>query len=470
MDDSPVAPAPSRHKYALLAGLAVAYFVAAWLGLRLASVHPSATPVWAPTGIALAALLTWGRSVWPAIFAAAFAVNLATEGNVASSLGIALGNTLEGVLGAHLLQRFAKRPRRFDDARDVFVFISLVGCVSTPLSATMGVGSLVVTGFAPWNGALSIWMTWWLGDFAGAMIVAPVFLTWARDPSMLWPQERKLEAVALLAMLLVMGQLVFGGLSPGLGAVLPLEFLVVPVLLWAGVRFTPREAATATLLISAMSVRGTLAGLGPFAYTTQGASLILVQSFMVVSAASTLMLAAVVAERRNAALELQRLSESDGLTGLANYRRLYEVIALEIHRYGRTERAFALLLMDLDELKKINDRYGHVVGNRVLVRVADAMRATCRAVDTPSRFGGDEFAVVLPETDFAEAWAVADRVQERLVTSTEEPRVSLSFGVAAYPRDGKTPEALLEHADRALYAMKHYPRDTLRQVPVPSPA
>jgi diguanylate cyclase (GGDEF)-like protein len=326
----------------------------------------------------------------------------------------------------------------------------------------VGVGSLLVTGFAPWSDAPAIWLIWWLGDFAGATIVAPVLLTWGRDPRILWPEKRKLEAVWLLATLLVMGQLVFGGVVPGLGAVLPLEFLVVPVLLWAGVRFTPREAATATLLISAMAVRGTLAGLGPFAYTVAADSLVLVQAFMVVSAASTLMLAAVVAERRNVALDLRRLSESDGLTGLANYRRLHEMMALEIRRYGRTERPFALLLMDLDELKKINDRYGHLGGNRVLVRVAEAMRATCRAVDTPSRFGGDEFAVILPETDFAEAWAVAARIQDRLASSPEEPLVAISCGVASYPRDGETPEALLEHADRALYAMKRYPRDARR--------
>jgi diguanylate cyclase len=176
----------------------------------------------------------------------------------------------------------------------------------------------------------------------------------------------------------------------------------------------------------------------------------------------------VVAERRNASEELQRLSESDGLTGLANYRRLHDVMSLEIHRYGRTERPFSLLLMDLDGLKKVNDRYGHVTGNRVLVRVAEAMRATCRAVDTPGRFGGDEFAVILPETDFSEAWAVADRIHDVLSSSAEEPSISLSLGVAAYPQDGTTPEALFEHADRALYSMKRQPRHDRR--PAVSPA
>jgi diguanylate cyclase (GGDEF)-like protein len=431
-------------------------------GLQLAYVHPSATPVWAPTGIALAALLTWGRRVWPAIFVAAFAVNLTTEGNVWTSAGIAVGNTLEGVLGAYMLRRFARAARTFDDARDVFVFVTLASGPATMLSATIGVGSLAVGGFVPWADVANVWLTWWLGDFAGAVVVAPLLLTWTRDPDQRWPEHRKLEATGLALTLLVLGQLVFGGVVPSIGSLVPLEFLSVPVLVWAGVRFTPREAATATLALSAIALRGTLAGLGPFAYAAPGESLLLAQSFMVISAATTLVLAAVVAERRKAAAELLQLSESDGLTGLANYRRLHEVIASEIQRSGRTERRFALLLMDLDDFKSINDRFGHVVGNRALIRVANALRATCRAVDTPGRFGGDEFVMILPETDASEARVIAKRLRDRLSATREVPALSLSIGTAEYPRDGGSGQSLLEHADRVLYEMKRDRRGAKR--------
>jgi len=448
------------NRWTILLGLAVAYYGAAALGLQFAYLHPSATPVWAPTGIALAALLTWGRWVWPGIFVAAFAVNLTTEGNVWTSAGIALGNTLEGIVGAYLLRRFARGTETFDDARDVFVFVTLASGPATMLAATLGVGSLAVGGFAPWADVANIWLTWWLGDFAGAIVVAPLLLTWTLDRQIRWPEDRKLEAVGLAITLLVVGQLVFGGVVPSFGALVPLEFLSVPVLLWAGVRFTPREAATATLALSAIALRGTLVGLGPFAYVAPSESLLLVQSFMVFSAATTLVLAAVVAERRKAAEQLQYLSERDGLTGLANYRRLHEVIGSEIERVGRTERPFALLLMDLDDFKSINDRLGHVTGNRALVRVAEAMSASCRAVDTPGRFGGDEFAMILPETDATEALAVAGRIRDRLSASGEMPALSLSIGIAEYPRDGATSEALLDRADRDLYRMKREPQST----------
>jgi len=452
-----VSPRDGARYLGLLVGLGVAYYVAAALGLRLAYLHPSATPVWAPTGIALAAILVWGPRVWPAIFAGAFLVNLGNAGNLWTSAGIAVGNTLEGIVGAHLTRRFAPT-ERFERARKVMVFVVLACGLSTMVSATIGVGTLTVAGYAPVSDIVPIWLTWWMGDASGALIVAPLMLLWAREPRVVWSRLAATEAAALTITLLVIGQIVFSGVLPGVGPHIPLEFLSVPVLLWAAMRFTPREAATATLLLSIIAVRGTLLGFGPFALAnTTNASLLLVQSFMVVSASTTLVLAAVVAERRRDAAQLQLLSESDGLTGLANFRRLNEVLDREIMRSSRTNRPFALLLMDVNELKAINDRYGHVTGNRAIVRVAEAMRGTCRSVDTAARFGGDEFAIVLPETDFTEAWAVADRVHERAATG-EEPPLSLSCGVAQFPRDGKGREALFEHADRTLYAMKRAAR------------
>ena len=448
-----VTKAGAKH-LSVLVGLAVVYFVAGALGLRLAYLHPSATPVWPPTGIALAALLVWGSRVWPAIFTAAFFLNLATAGTIATSAGIALGNTLEGMLGAYLVRRLAGGRHAFERAKDAVAFAVLAGGLSTAVSATLGVTSLALGGLAPWAEFGAIWLTWWLGDSGGALVVAPVLLLWANHPSLRSRMRRWPERVALLAAVIAMGQLVFGGVFPGTGSELPLEFLCVPVLLWAAMRFPPREAATAILLMSAIAVRGTLLGLGPFSRAGPNESLLLVQSFIVVAAATTLILVAVVAERRRGAEQLQLLSESDGLTGLANFRRLQAVLEREIDRCGRTGRPFAVLLMDLDGLKAINDRHGHLVGNRALCRVADALRAGCRVVDTAARFGGDEFAVALPETDGAEARAVAERVQETLARDGEEPRLTLSFGLAEYPHDGSTPEALLGCADRALYEMK----------------
>ena len=153
--------------------------------------------------------------------------------------------------------------------------------------------------------------------------------------------------------------------------------------------------------------------------------------------------------------QVRSLAISDPLTGLANYRRLIAVIESELDRSRRTNRPFSVVLLDMDGLKTINDRYGHLVGSRALVRLGKILRNHSRAIDTPARYGGDEFALVLPEAPKEIATRVSTRIRERLACETEEPMLSVSAGIAAYPEDGDTAEKLLGAADRSLYRMKH---------------
>jgi diguanylate cyclase (GGDEF)-like protein/PAS domain S-box-containing protein len=151
---------------------------------------------------------------------------------------------------------------------------------------------------------------------------------------------------------------------------------------------------------------------------------------------------------------LRHLAATDALTGLANYRRFSETLESEIKRSDRTSRAFAVLVFDLNGMKRINDSHGHLAGNRALCRLADIFRFSCRSIDTAARYGGDEFAIILPETGAREADAVARRICERLSSDQEEPQLSVSVGIAVYPQDGTTIEVLFHAADRALYKMK----------------
>jgi len=153
-------------------------------------------------------------------------------------------------------------------------------------------------------------------------------------------------------------------------------------------------------------------------------------------------------------VQVQQLAISDPLTGLANYRHLIDVLEAEIERSGRTGREFSVLLLDLDGLKSVNDRFGHLIGSQALRRLAEVLRVHSRAVDTPARYGGDEFALVMPETGANAARFVASRIRERLATQSEQPNITVSVGVAIYPSSGMTAERLLMAADEALYAMK----------------
>jgi len=161
-----------------------------------------------------------------------------------------------------------------------------------------------------------------------------------------------------------------------------------------------------------------------------------------------------ITEQRALEEQLRHQALSDSLTGLANHRRLFEVLQAEICRSQRTEREFSLLLLDLDGLKEINDRFGHLVGDRALCRMAQTLTDCRRSIDTAARQGGDEFALVLPETGAAAAALVARRICDLLARDAEEPPLSVSVGVASYPKDADTIGTLLYAADKALYAIK----------------
>ena len=439
-----------------IACLAVVYFIAAKLGLKLAFVYPSASSVWPGTGIALAAILLLGYRVWPGIFIGAFLANLTTAGSIATSLGIATGNTLEGLIGAHLLNCFANGRNAFERARDVLKFAFLAATLSTVVSATIGVTSLSMAGFIEPKDFSRVWFTWWLGDTIGAILLTPLFVLWSINPRVRWNLSQIFERILFLFLFVILNVVVFGGQN------YPLEFLCVPFFIWTAFRFGQRETATAVVILGGITIWGTLQGYGPFATRTSQESLLLLQSFMGVKAVMSLVLAALVAESRQVQIQLVHQAVTDPLTGLWNYRKFTEALDAEIRRAQRTERSFAMLFFDVDNLKVINDRLGHIAGNQALCRVANALRGSCRSIDMVARFGGDEFAMILPEAEEKSAHIVAERIANRLVHDQDGPTITVSVGIAVYPTDGDGKESLVSAADRILYKAKGRDRRTSR--------
>src|SRR6266705_2702840 len=182
------------RRVTLLFGLAAVYYVAAKLGLRFAYINSSVTTIWPPAGIALAAFVLLGYGVWPAILAVAFFANLTTTGAVFPSIGIAIGNTIEGLLAAYLVNRFARGGRVFDRVRDILRFTTLAALVSTTVSASIGILSLAVGGLLSWVDAPRVWLTWWLGDAVGDIVIAPALILWIGvKPAPGWSRRQTLE-------------------------------------------------------------------------------------------------------------------------------------------------------------------------------------------------------------------------------------------------------------------------------------
>jgi integral membrane sensor domain MASE1 len=244
-----IARSPVLKQILIGLGVCAAYILAAKLSLRLASVHPSATPVWPPTGIAIAALLTLGSGFWPAVFAGVFVVNLTTAGSVLTSLGIATGNTLEAVLACYLVTRFASGRRVFERTWDILRFALYAGILSSAVAATIGVTSLTLGGFAAWNKYGLIWRTWWLGDAAGALLFTPFLLLWGANPSLKWTKRQFVEAGVVLALLLTTAGTIFGIFFQTRMSGDPWTFLLTPRLVLTAFGFGPRESSAGHCLL-----------------------------------------------------------------------------------------------------------------------------------------------------------------------------------------------------------------------------
>src|SRR5881409_761351 len=285
--------------------LTLVYFVAGKFGLMLASLHASASPVWPPAGIALAALLLLGYRAWPAIFIGAFLANVTTAGNVATSFAIATGNTLEALAGAWLVNRFAGGTNVFDRLQGVFKFALAAG-ISALISPAFGLTSLALTGFAAWANYGAIWLTWWLGDVTGVLVFTPLVFLWSVASKRRWNKKEAAEVGALLLLLVLLSGVVFGGWPAVSARNYPIVLICGPIVIWTAFRFTQRETATGIFILSAIAVWGTLHGFGPFVRETENQSLLALQWWTAVLSITAMALSAGMAERRRVEEKLQQ--------------------------------------------------------------------------------------------------------------------------------------------------------------------
>jgi len=286
---------------AKLAVIAGSYYVSARIGLDLAFATGSVTAIWPPTGIALAALVLWGSSMWPGVALGAFLANAWTGVPLVTVLGITCGNTLEAVVGAHLLRRVAGFRPSLERVRDVLALVVLAAVASTVIAATIGVASLVVGDEVAVEDFASVWRVWWLGDMGGALLVAPLLMAVAAYWPFRRPPGRASEAVVLTAAVVGLSVFVFRQDTN-------LAYLVFPLLVWATLRFWQPGAAAASLAVATIAVYYTANEDGPFVRSDPDESLLLAQTYFGVTGFTVLLLAAVITERRRAEETVEQIA------------------------------------------------------------------------------------------------------------------------------------------------------------------
>ncbi|CAN5189848.1 hypothetical protein BH23GEM2_BH23GEM2_09820 [soil metagenome] len=289
--------------------LAALYVIAARFGLALDAVAGFATLVWAPTGIAFAALLLRGYRLWPGVAVGALLANLWAGAPAGAALGIALGNTLEAVIATYSLRQIPGFRASLERLVDVLAFVLLAAVLSTVVSATIGTTTLRLFGILTVGETAAAWRTWWLGDMIGALVVAPVILVWGSTHRALPEPRRLLETLALAATVITASLLVFT-FPVTRGTQAAQAYLLFPPLIWAALRFGRRGAVTATFAASVIAVWGTINGGGAFAAATLYQSLQELQIFMGVLATTFLLLGASMSERRRAHQELRLARET----------------------------------------------------------------------------------------------------------------------------------------------------------------
>jgi signal transduction histidine kinase len=335
-------PADVWKEALLIVLLTVAYFTVGKLGLVFPLMRPSITPVWPPSGIAVAALLIFGYRLWPGVFLGALAVELTTACGFLTSLFVAGGNTVESLVAVWLANRFAGGQNFFKRPWDVVKFTVLVGMASPLISPPLGVRGISLSRFIPWASDPSIGLIWWLSDAVSLLVLTPLLVVWAVTPWRRWSLRQTLEFGLLLLLVMVLGEAVFGGAAPATAKGYLFSYLCLPLLFWVAFRFSEREMMTATFVLGIVVMWDTLHGYGMFTQVSPDQPLLVYHGFLVTASVMSLSLAAVVGQRRRASQELRTANQmlrmlsdcNQALVHIRNEGELIEKICRIISEVG----------------------------------------------------------------------------------------------------------------------------------------
>lgn len=300
--------------------LAAVYHAAARIGLMMAYVQTNTSPVWPPAGIALAALLVFGTKLWPGVGLGVLLGSLLTGAPLNVALGMAIGNTLEAFIAATVLLRVFGFHNSIDRVQDA-IAIAVVSLITAAISASFGAGTLLITGIAEPESISTIWITWWVGNLLGALVVAPFLLVWLTSIKLALSRRILIEGAAIFLTLTLITTYVFSEDSLDNIYHQSVLYLIFPVVIWAALRFRQRGSSLSVVLVSGIAIWGTVRGYGPFSFNSINDSLVLLQTFMVVVSLTAMVLASATAERQMTATALRQ--RADELATLNESSRIF---------------------------------------------------------------------------------------------------------------------------------------------------
>jgi diguanylate cyclase (GGDEF)-like protein len=452
------------------------YFITGKLGLLLPAIGSHITLIWLPTGVAVAVLLRWGTGFWPAVFLASLAVNMSVGATFVLACSIATGNTLGPLLSALILKHTFFN-WMLDKGRDIFMLI-VAAALGMAASASGGVISLVVFGVLD-GSMLLAWLTWWAGDFVGVLLATPLLLNISyTELGRLWRQ--RMEYASWLAITCLVGWAIFFINQDAAGHALPLVFLMLPLVVWSAMRFDNTGASLGTLVCMLIAALATSRGLGPFHRTDPSQGLFVMWIFLATLVLVQLMVTALQTQRKDAEDRIHSLAFFDPLTHLPNRNLLLDRLRQAMHSSARNQRHGALMFLDLDHFKNINDTYGHDAGDFLLKEVARRLQFCVRQGDTVSRLSGDEFVVVLENLDAEEhravkqAEAIAEKMRGMLAEIVHlavgqnhnqkviDYYISVSIGISLFLDADSRVDEILKRADLTMYQAKSSGRNAIR--------
>ncbi len=472
-----------KHWFIQSVATTVAIVLSGFLGTQYTALPGNISAVWIPDAIALAAVLIWGNQSWLGIFLGSLwlgCMDFSMTPSIMVGLTlISLGDIFTAIGSATLIKYFTKTTYPFNRAWHVLIFLIFGVGLNQVLDVMIGV--ILIRMIMPLPDPISIFSTWFLSGAAGIIIITPTLLTFYFLVYQPWKYQNRFKFPKINWEITIWSMLTTVVVYFAFWRRFSIEYLILVLLIWSVFRFSKPWTMITISGVSFATVIGTAQGKSVFIKDDITQSFLFLNSFVGTIAIATLFLMAVLEERSHlihqleqsnnhlevrvaqrthqlsvANAKLQELSVTDGLTQCFNRFKLDEVLNDYFARYYRHQQVFSVILFDIDYFKKVNDHYGHLVGDDLLVGVVRLCQGRLRSMDILGRWGGEEFMIICPNTSGSEARILAETLRQLLAARYFSPvgHRTASFGVAECQDKHQAPQDVIRDADEALYQAK----------------